>query len=196
MLYVYGEKRTGKSTLINTLIGAQVLPNSDGAACTVIRTIVDYGEKPCLHVYKTNFERPDYEEYFSVENAKIILTKHLSGKVEDRDEQAQNFVARVFWPSEFLKQGITVVDTPGLNETDGIDSMVRNGLDSFATTAIFIQVVSLKDQFGANVSFFSQPIFARLYRKFRKKSFKIPSSYVHVLMKSAKKMTENKPYLF
>jgi hypothetical protein len=84
-----------------------------------------------------------------------VLAKHLSGNEENRDAQSQNFVARVFWPSEFLRQGITVVDTPGLNESDGIDSMVSNGLDSFATTAIYIQVVSLKDQFGANVSPFS-----------------------------------------
>ena len=137
-IQVIGTFKNGKSTFINSLLGEAVLP-AYALPCTAVINEVKYGEqkkailhfrnplpanlpasiapKALAHMQKHNMKdvpplHVDYnelEDYVVIpmgEDAKEMLLESPYEKVE------------LFWPLDMLKEGVEIIDSPGLEEDD------------------------------------------------------------------------------
>jgi GTP-binding protein EngB required for normal cell division len=113
-LAVLGQVKRGKSTLLNALLGEDVLPTSV-IPLTAIPTFIQYGEKRLLRVrYSDN--RPD--TVLKGEPLKW-LNKQLMGFVtEDANPRNEKGVLQVeiTHPAEILRD-VVLIDTPGIGST-------------------------------------------------------------------------------
>lgn len=105
---VVGEFRRGKSTLINSLLGKAVLP-SDVLPTTATLNRVTYGITP--HV-KIEYKDASEEE-IPIEQLSDYVTK-LTDEAERRAETIKQ--ATVFYPINYCKNNVDIIDTPGLND--------------------------------------------------------------------------------
>lgn len=106
-LVILGQFKRGKTTLINSLIGKEILPSSV-VPLTSIVTILKYGEEvSCLVSMEDG-------------NEKKICIEELSDYVTEKGNP-KNIrgvrCARIGYPSPFLEKGILLVDTPGVGST-------------------------------------------------------------------------------
>lgn len=137
-IQVIGTFKNGKSTFINSLLGEAVLP-AYALPCTAVINEVKYGEekeailyfrnplpenlpasispKALAHMQKHNMkdvpplhiEYSELEDYVVIpmgEDPKEMLLESPYEKVE------------LFWPLEMLKEGVEIIDSPGLEEDD------------------------------------------------------------------------------
>lgn len=137
-IQVIGTFKNGKSTFINSLLGEAVLP-AYALPCTAVINEVKYGEKKeailyfrnplpenlpasisqkaLAHIQKHNMkdvpplhiEYNELEDYVVIpmgEDPKEMLLESPYEKVE------------LFWPLEMLKEGVEIIDSPGLEEDD------------------------------------------------------------------------------
>lgn len=113
-LVVVGEIKRGKSSFINALLGETgLLPTDDNVATSTVYKIA-YGETKSYRVYfaPTDPDRPNDEE-----PPKDIKQEELADYgTEDGNplnEKAVDFIAAQL-PNPLLKQGLAIIDTPGL----------------------------------------------------------------------------------
>lgn len=103
-----GEIKRGKSSLINALLGHEILPKS-AIICTSVLCIIKYGVQPKAKViFKDNFQ-----QQIKIDELKNWVTK------KNPDSTKISYV-EIEYPSEILSKGIVFVDTPGVNDTDEI----------------------------------------------------------------------------
>lgn len=103
---VVGEFNRGKSTLINALLGSDVLPTAVRETTDII-SILRFGEEPRLHVEFKDGRICD----FSVNKETLNTFSALSGK-----DTTPVKTLLLDYPCEILKNEITIVDTPGVND--------------------------------------------------------------------------------
>ncbi len=117
-LLVLGDMKRGKSTLVNALIGENLLP-SDVNPCTVILTILRYGPLKKVTVYHKNGNRPE-ELGFQQFKQQYTIDPDEAKRLEHQKKQAFPDVdyAVVEYPLPLLEKGIEIVDSPGLNDTE------------------------------------------------------------------------------
>lgn len=116
-LMVLGEFKRGKSTLINAMLGADVLP-AKVAPCTAVITELRWGEQPSARLHFRDAREP---QDIPIQE----LKQHLC-ITEEEDEESLRTPYRkveVYYPLALLKQNVELVDSPGLNEHE-----VRNEL--------------------------------------------------------------------
>ena len=117
-LLVLGDLKRGKSTFLNALLGEQILP-SDVNPCTALLTILRYGEKPQAIVY---FKEDRAPEYLDLQTFKQQYTINPDEAKELERVNALAFpnvdYAVIEYPLPLLAQGIEIVDSPGLNDTE------------------------------------------------------------------------------
>jgi GTPase SAR1 family protein/gas vesicle protein len=113
---VLGEFKRGKSTFINALLGEKVLP-AYARPCTAIINEVKWGDSPraLLHPAKS-VDAPvslpeevpvnEIEEYVVIKDDVSEINSNPYEKVE------------LFWPLELCRNGVEIIDSPGLNEHD------------------------------------------------------------------------------
>ena len=135
-LVVIGEIKKGKSSLINALLGLKnVLPvSSDVATATVFRVV--YGPKRRNIVVLRSKQDSETEvnpdditvDYIVQENGRLANRKMLLRELEVSDEELALYGTedgnprndkgvdhiRIEVPSEILKSGLEIIDTPGL----------------------------------------------------------------------------------
>ncbi|WP_445631683.1 dynamin family protein [Nostoc sp. DSM 114167] len=113
---VLGEFKRGKSTFINALLGEKVLP-AYARPCTAIINEVKWGDsrRALLHPAKsvdTPMSLPqevpinEIEEYVVIKDDVSEINSNPYEKVE------------LFWPLELCRNGVEIIDSPGLNEHD------------------------------------------------------------------------------
>lgn len=110
-----GEFKRGKSTVINALLGREIIP-ADILPATATMNRVTYDLQPHAQVIKndgTVMEIPvdeiaDYVTKINDENAR---------RAEMVDE------AIVYYPCQFCQNGVDIVDTPGLNDDERMDKI-------------------------------------------------------------------------
>ncbi|MEA5601025.1 dynamin family protein [Nostoc sp. UHCC 0252] len=113
---VLGEFKRGKSTFINALLGEKVLP-AYARPCTAIINEVKWGDnrRALLHPAKladspvpSPQEVPvnQIEEYVVIKDDVSEINSNPYEKVE------------LFWPLELCRNGVEIIDSPGLNEHD------------------------------------------------------------------------------
>lgn len=112
---IMGEFKRGKSTVINALLGREIMP-ADILPATATMNRVTYDLQPHAQVIKNDgsvIEIPvdqisDYVTKTNDENAK---------RAEMVDE------AIVYYPCQFCQNGVDIVDTPGLNDDERMDKI-------------------------------------------------------------------------
>jgi GTP-binding protein EngB required for normal cell division len=101
---IFGRVSSGKSSLLNAILEANVLPVGV-TPITAVPTRLLYGETPTVHVWRANRER----EEFDIEQ----LQEFVSERLNPGNEKHVTRIA-VQLPSSRLREGIAFVDTPGL----------------------------------------------------------------------------------
>ncbi|CAN5222096.1 hypothetical protein BH10CYA1_BH10CYA1_07230 [soil metagenome] len=102
-LVILGEFKRGKSTLVNALLGASVLPTGV-IPLTSITTVIMYGENPQISVL---FQDGRSEE---------LELSQLERYVTERGNPKNNLeveLVQVHYPSPLLRDSVRIVDTPG-----------------------------------------------------------------------------------
>ncbi|WP_327289739.1 dynamin family protein [Streptomyces sp. NBC_01198] len=127
---VVGDFKRGKSTFVNALLGAQVLPVKATPATAVI-TEVRYGDTPTARLWREDAAAPE-----TVDPAR--LTDLITVNNEARDERNPYVKAEVFWPLELCRHNVVLIDSPGLNEHATRDEITLSHL-SKADAVIFLQ---------------------------------------------------------
>lgn len=127
---VVGEFKQGKSSLINALLGQTVCPVDDDLATSAI-TLVRYGEQPAAVV-----RRRDGEQKIAEPVPIGSVHEYVS---ESGNPGNQKGVERVeiTVPSALLKQGLVVVDTPGMGGLGAGHAAATLGFLPFADGLIF-----------------------------------------------------------
>lgn len=112
-----GDVKRGKSTVINALIGEDLLPR-DVNACTDILTVLSYGIEKRVTVYFNDQTTPESLD-FATFKQKYSVSPDEAKKLESEGKLAfpQVKQAVIEYPLPLLELGIEIVDSPGLNDT-------------------------------------------------------------------------------
>lgn len=114
---VMGEFRRGKSTVINALLGEKVMP-SDIRPCSATMNRVTFGEEKSATITM----KDGSTEKIAIED----LPKYVTKLEEYGDVAADVEEATVFFPSRFCRDGVDIIDTPGLNDDERMDKVSRD----------------------------------------------------------------------
>ncbi len=115
---IMGEFRRGKSTVINALLGQEIVP-SDIVPTSATLNYVRWDTQKRAEI---KFKDGSVKEISVDELSKYVtkITKEseeISATVED---------ATVFYPCPFCQNGVQIVDTPGLNDDERMTSISEN----------------------------------------------------------------------
>jgi ribosome biogenesis GTPase A len=109
-LGVVGEFSSGKSTLINALIGDELLRTDVVQATTSAATVLSYGSELAVEVVYRNGSRQLYPQQELASGSAVLH------QVTAEEEVARGVAqVNIYHPSEKLKDGLVIVDTPGAN---------------------------------------------------------------------------------
>lgn len=123
---VMGEFSAGKSTMINALIGEPILPER-ALTATAFITEIKYGTEKKAVIYPIKKRWKGGDAPFEVpltELRKYLLINHNIGDADVKDDNTieGNVIAspfekaEVFMPLDILKDGVEIIDSPGLND--------------------------------------------------------------------------------
>jgi GTP-binding protein EngB required for normal cell division len=101
---IFGRVSSGKSSLLNAILEANVLPVGV-TPITAVPTRLLYGQRPTVQVWRANREREEFEI--------AQLQEFVSERLNPGNEKHVTRIA-VQLPSSRLREGIAFVDTPGL----------------------------------------------------------------------------------
>jgi GTPase SAR1 family protein len=127
-LVVIGQFKRGKTTLINALLGEDLLPTAIIPLTSII-TILYYGDEPRLTVF------------FASGTSQVISRDDLASYVtEEANPKNEKGVERVeiAYPSAYLKSGLRIVDTPGIASVHGHNTKTTYDYLPEADAAIFM----------------------------------------------------------
>lgn len=108
-----GEFKRGKSSLVNAIIGTNLCPTDIGIATSVITTIKYGAVKKAIRYYGNLLE--DTNSLKSEEIEWDDIEKYTMGDILEIDN---TILVELSYPSPFLKNGITIIDTPGIGGLD------------------------------------------------------------------------------
>ena len=114
-LAVLGQFKRGKSTFINALLGADVLPTGV-IPLTAVATFIAWRREPLVVVHFRD-EAPNEE--FAVHTAEEIRNVLFRFVAEEANPENRLGVERVdlFYPADILADGTVIIDTPGVGST-------------------------------------------------------------------------------
>lgn len=151
-ILVAGQFKAGKSTLLNAMLGDDVLPN-DVLPCTAVITEIEYGEKPAATLYfkesAVSGSLPpqamrEVREHLQKHGPKAppltldiaspeLLADCLSIPIgmEQREGVRESPYAKCVlqWPFELCANDAAIIDSPGLNEHESRDATTMGYLD-------------------------------------------------------------------
>ena len=111
---VVGEFSAGKSTFINALLREKILP-TENVATTAVVNVIQYAEEKrvCLQ-YRGENGQPGKKLNIPVAE----LPNYVTALTEAANRESQQIdTAQIYYPTEFCRQGVRLIDTPGLNST-------------------------------------------------------------------------------
>ncbi len=118
VLLVCGEFKRGKSSFINALLGQELCPVADGIATSTV-SIIRNGEKAkAVRHYSTLVKNKKNEEELSLNEEEISIdqiSKFAKGTSEEIDN---TMFIEIETPNALLKNGLVVIDTPGVGSLD------------------------------------------------------------------------------
>ena len=128
---IAGEFSTGKSTLINALLGAELLPTALEACTAVVTRIRTANLNEEAGIYVT-FQRSGQRKIKAEELRATLTFAGQSG--DDRAIQANVLLSQ----STFLDNGIEIIDTPGVNDPEARGEEITLSFLPKADAIIFI----------------------------------------------------------
>ncbi len=114
---ILGEFKRGKSTVINALLGKEIMP-ADILPCSATMNRVSYDLQPGvqLNMMDGTTNRIEVEE----------LAQYVTKLDENSTANAENIEeAIVFYPCQFCQNGVDIVDTPGLNDDERMNKITE-----------------------------------------------------------------------
>lgn len=138
-LMVVGEFKRGKSTLVNSLLGQDVLP-ARVAPCTAIITEVRYAEEPraVLH-YNDRSREPLTVSVDDLRKYVVIEDGDDDDDPSGRISQSPYALMELHYPLPLCRNNVQIVDSPGLNEHK---TRTKVALDFLAKADALILVLS------------------------------------------------------
>ncbi len=136
---IVGEFKRGKSTLINALLGQEVLP-ADVLPATATLNRVTYSETPYVMVEYKSGE----SERVGIDQLENYVTK-LSYESEKTAEKVKQ--ATVYYDTEFCKNNVDIIDTPGLNDDEQMTNVTLSILPEIDAAVFVISANSPFSQF-------------------------------------------------
>jgi ribosome biogenesis GTPase A len=131
---IVGEFKRGKSTLINALLGKDVLP-TDVLPCSATLNKISYSITPFVKIeYKDG--RTEEIEIDQLNNYVTKLTKESEERAKSVKE------ATVFYPVNYCKNGVTIIDTPGLNDDAAMTEVTMGVLPQIDAALMVIMAQS------------------------------------------------------
>jgi len=127
-LVVMGQFKRGKSTFINALLGAEIVPASIVPLTSVV-TILRHGSegRAVVHYLDGRQEQIRLEE----------IARFVTEKQNPKNKLGVKEV-EVFYPSEYLKGGVCIVDTPGVGSVFQHNTDVAYAYLPYADAGIFL----------------------------------------------------------
>jgi len=127
-LVVLGQFKRGKTSLINALIGVNLLPTAVIPLTSVV-TILKYGDKPFARVV-----------FLDGETKELMVLKLEDYISEDKNPKNIKQVDKMIikYPSSYLKDGVQIIDTPGVGSVYGHNTDVAYEFVPQADAGIFV----------------------------------------------------------
>ena len=149
-LIFVGQTNCGKSSIINELLGCKALPTSDRPSTARIVRVCHAEEPYCRLV---DIDGKTLEEIkMKGKDGNIIPRKKIELKSGDRGDPSKvGAIVETGLNIEFLKCGVTIIDSPGRNENKALDNLVKKQLEN--PQAFVIYVVDGHDLFTEQVRF-------------------------------------------
>ena len=125
---VFGEYSTGKSSLLNALIGLDLIPESSGH-CTKIVLVIQYAKNEIYCLYKADFQKQNNKYYNFIKGDLICEGKNSIKEILNQKnkeyKESQNISYYIlttpiqyldnFIKDEEIKNKVQFIDLPGLN---------------------------------------------------------------------------------
>ncbi len=169
---VLGEFKRGKSTLINSLLGREILP-AFATPCTAIINELKWGPEPkaVLH-FKSPLpeklpkglpqEALDHLKKFQGSEVPPLsieieqLERYVSIPDPSKDQAASISEtpydhAEIFWPLDLLKNSVEIIDSPGLNEHGSRTRITMDYLSRIDAVMFVFSVHAMASQSELNV---------------------------------------------
>lgn len=110
---ILGQFKRGKSTLLNSLVGFPLVPVGV-TPVTAIPTFIKYGESPKARITFHDGKHPLVVQ--SMAEIPIVLQRYVS-EIENAHNHLNVERVEIEMRSDFLSEGIVLVDTPGVGST-------------------------------------------------------------------------------
>lgn len=131
---VIGEFSTGKSSFINALVGHELLAVNVLQGTTVAITIIEYGALYSLSLVDKN-GNPTTTEYKNIN----YLSSALQHYTTDPSYADTISHVRVTLPSDILKNGFRIIDTPGTNSLEQWhEEITRRAINDISDMSIIL----------------------------------------------------------
>jgi GTPase SAR1 family protein len=130
-LVVVGQFKRGKTTFINALLGEDLLPTAIIPLTSII-TVLRYGDKLRITAF--------FENEAKKEIARDDLPLYITEKYNPKNEKGVNRV-EITYPSQYLKNGVQIVDTPGIGSVFEHNTKTTYEYLSRADACIFLVAV-------------------------------------------------------
>lgn len=131
---VVGEFKRGKSTLINGLLGKEILP-ADPLPCSATLNRITYDVKPHAMISFKNGEKLEVP----VEELRSYVTKLTEESAQTAETIAE---ATVFYPLNYCKNNVDIIDTPGLNDDANMTSVTLSVIPQVDISIMAIMALS------------------------------------------------------
>ena len=134
---VVGEYKQGKSSLINALLGFHACPVDDDIA-TAVPTVVRFADKPVAHAIRPgDGPHDEVKEEVALDRVALIISEAAN----PNNEMGLRAV-EVGLPSELLRGGLVLVDTPGVGGIASAHNAATMAALPFADAIVFVSDAS------------------------------------------------------
>jgi len=114
-LAVLGQFKRGKSTMLNALLGAPLLPASV-TPLTAIPTFLFPGEPPQIRVSYEDSRPDEVSDFRQAGDLTAALARFVTEEGNPHNRLGVAHV-EVYYPAPLLEQGVVLIDTPGIGST-------------------------------------------------------------------------------
>lgn len=132
-LAVCGKVKNGKSSLINALIGRELLPVCTDVATSRVFKISHSQEEKFYVVYGNGNRKEISQRELATYGSQAVINKEGEAEIENKISYIQ-----VFTPMDFLPKGVSLIDTPGIGSTYPHHTAITKQYIKQADAAMFV----------------------------------------------------------
>lgn len=129
---VVGEFKRGKTSLINALLRKEILP-ADVVPTTATINRITYGDVPSSYIYWNNGMPPEKIEIGQLSGYITKLTDRSAAQAKNIREAVVEF------PCRFCEHNVDLIDTPGMNDDDLMNSVTIRGLSNIDLAIVVLE---------------------------------------------------------